>query len=221
MTVTSIIPLDKKRSRIYIDNEFAFVLYKGELFKYRISENQDISEAVYRELTEVVLVKRAKLRAMNLLTKRDYSEKALRDKLLQGEYPDDIVEQAMNYVKSFGYIDDQRYAQMYYRTYQNSKPLGKIREELLKKGISKELTENLVNEVVNSSNDENEAFFERESREETELAMAKQLLQKKHYDCQNADYKEKQRMYGFLMRKGFSSEIVFKALSFSEDEGYM
>ena len=35
-TVTKIEDLDKKRSKVYLDEEFAFVLYKGELSQYHI-----------------------------------------------------------------------------------------------------------------------------------------------------------------------------------------
>lgn len=207
MIVTSIIPLDKKRSRVYIDREFAFVLYKGELIKYKIKEDADISEELYGEIVNVILVKRAKLRAMNLLTKRDYSEKSLRDKLAQGEYPMQVIEQAVSYVKSFGYIDDQRYAAMYYRTYQSNKPLGKICSELLGKGISKEIIEELKGEIS--------GHYEEDSGD-AELEMALQLLKKRNYEAVSADYKAKQRMYGFLMRKGFSGDTICKALNCSE-----
>ena len=37
MFITDIIPIDKKRVKVYLDNEFAFVLYKGELRLYNIS----------------------------------------------------------------------------------------------------------------------------------------------------------------------------------------
>ena len=53
--------------KIYIDNEFAFVLYKGELKTYHICENKVISDSVYDSIMHELLPKRAKLRCMNLL----------------------------------------------------------------------------------------------------------------------------------------------------------
>ena len=38
------------------------------------------------------------------------------------------------------------------------------------------------------------------------------LLQKKHYNPEQADYKERQKMFAFLMRKGYSGEQISKAL---------
>ena len=42
MIVTQIEQLSKNRCKVYIDQEFAFVLYKGELFQYGISLNKEI-----------------------------------------------------------------------------------------------------------------------------------------------------------------------------------
>ena len=87
MVVTQIIELSKSRSKIYIDQEFAFVLYKGELRLYHVREGQEITEKDYRSIMEEVLPKRAKLRAMNLLQAREYTTDQLRRKLEQGLYP--------------------------------------------------------------------------------------------------------------------------------------
>ena len=67
MRVTKIEELSKARCKIFIEQEFAFVLYKGELRLYRIREDEEITQADYQEIMEKVLPKRAKLRAMNLL----------------------------------------------------------------------------------------------------------------------------------------------------------
>ena len=45
--------------------------------------------------------------------------------------------------------------------------------------------------------------------------MIQKLLQKKHYNPEEADQKEKLRMYNFLLRKGFSAEQVRKAVTFA------
>ena len=46
MTVTCVEPVTKTKSRVFIDGEFAFILYKGELFHYHIVENKEIKEEV-------------------------------------------------------------------------------------------------------------------------------------------------------------------------------
>ena len=144
------------------------------------------------------LYKRAKLRCMHLLEKRNYTEKQLRDKLRLGktEYTQDMIDQAIDYVKSYHYVDDGRFANQYIACMKTRKSRRQIRQELLQKGVAKELVE--------------QAFEESEAVPETELI--EMWLQKKHYDPQEADMKERQRMYAFLMRKGFSGEEIRKAM---------
>ena len=53
-------------------------------------------------MAEEDLLKKAKLRAMYLLNICDRTEAELREKLKKNEYPREIIEQAIQYVKSFG-----------------------------------------------------------------------------------------------------------------------
>ena len=95
MTVTCVEPVTKTKSRVFIDGEFAFILYKGELFHYHIVENKEIKEEVYREIKDDVVLKRAKLRALYLLKDMDRTEEQLRGKLRGSEYAEDIIEKAL------------------------------------------------------------------------------------------------------------------------------
>lgn len=48
--VTGLVELDKKRYQVYLDEEFAFVLYKGEVRKYKIVVGKPLAQAAYQEL---------------------------------------------------------------------------------------------------------------------------------------------------------------------------
>ena len=91
MTVTAIREIAKSRVLVSVDETFAFVLYKGELRSYGLKEGQKITEEAYRDIMENLLPRRAKLRAMNLLKNRSYTEKQLYDKLKAGDYPEEII----------------------------------------------------------------------------------------------------------------------------------
>ena len=47
MTVTRIEAVTKAKYKVYIDGQFVFVLYKGELSRYRLAEGSLIEEEVY------------------------------------------------------------------------------------------------------------------------------------------------------------------------------
>ena len=200
MKITGIEEVSKSRSKIDIDNEFAFVLYKGELRLYQIVLGEEISEKAYREIMKEVLPKRAKLRAITLLTKRDYTTARLREKLVQGGYPASVVEEALEYVASFHYVDDLRYAVQYLETYSANRSKRRIQQDLYGRGISKDT----VAEAFRS--------WEEQGGEQDELSMIHALLQKRGYLPEKADAKERQKQYGFLARKGFSQESIRRAL---------
>ena len=116
MYVTKIEPVTKTKYKVFIDGQFAFVLYKGELSRYHIAQDTEVDERLVSQILSEIVLKRAKLRAMHLLTDMDRTESQLRTKLKQGLYPDDIIEQAMAYVKSLGYVEDENYVSVRWRS---------------------------------------------------------------------------------------------------------
>ena len=138
MKVTKIESVTKTKFKVYVDDQFAFVLYKGELSRYRIVAEQEITREIFQKIKEEVILKRAKLRALHLLNDTDRTESQLRTKLKQGLYPEDIVEQAIAYVKSFGYIGDASYAKRYITSRQKSKSKKEIYAELCRKGVARD-----------------------------------------------------------------------------------
>lgn len=206
MIITEMTELDKKRCKVFIDGEYAFVLYKGEIRDYSLKSGAEISENIYNEIMSVVLPKRAKLRAMNLLQKKDYTEKQLRDKLSEGMYPAGIIDDAVSYVKSFRYIDDDRYARDYITYQMENRSRSRITQDLLGKGLSKEVIMGAIQELY------------AEDEGEVEINQIRALLAKKHYDTENCDYKEKQKMMAFLLRKGYSMSLIRKVMSTDEYE---
>ena len=205
MLVTQISEVTKSRYRIYLDGQFAFVLYKGELRQFHIKENQELSDESYRQIMTQILPKRAKLRSMNLLQSRDYTRKQLEDKLSQGDYPKECIEEAVAYVESYGYIDDRRYARDFIEYHIQAKSRTRIETDLMRKGIAKDIIREAFDELCNMGVVQDEP------------AMIRDLLRKKKYCPDTATKQEQQKMQGFLFRKGFSPEAIMKALSLCWD----
>lgn len=204
MTITAIEELSKARSKVYIDDEFAFVLYKGELRTYHICVGEQIAPGDYDEIYKKVLPRRAKLRAMNLLARREYTVKQLADKLKEGLYPREIIEEALSYVESFRYTDDLRYACDYIAGHEDTRSRKRIEQDLLGKGIDRFTLERAW------------VKWEEQGGSQDEDAMIRTLLRKRGYDAEEADIRERQKTFAFLVRKGFSAGAVCKALKTDE-----
>lgn len=198
MVVTDIVEYTKSRYKVYIDQEFAFVLYKGELRIYGVAKDKEISVEAYGQLMKEVLPKRAKLRSMNLLKSREYTRYQLADKLRQGLYPESVIEEALDYVASYKYIDDDRYALSYIRYHSESKSKKSLDIALMKKGVDKDTIRRAW------------MAWEEEGNCQDEGSQIKRLLEKRKFDPGTADAKEIQRTFAFLMRKGFTPEIIRK-----------
>lgn len=143
-----------------------------------------------REMTEKELeeeLRRAKLRALHLLTAMDRTEADLREKL-SASYCEQTVEAAIAYVKSFGYIDDERYIRNYIESKSRTKSRMQIEQELIfRKGLSKEAVEH--------------GFENAKQADVTEVIQ--KYMQKKGIQPENCTYEQKQKFFAYMMRKGF------------------
>ena len=200
MIITDIVEVTKAKSRIYLDGEFAFVLYKGELRLYHIVKGQELSEDDYEEIMHTVLPKRAKKRSLMLLQKKDYTEEELRRKLRDGEYPEPIIEEALEYVKGYHYIDDYRYCVSYITCYGDKWSRQQIMSKLVTKGVNKQDIQEAYEEVR----------LKGDISSEEELIRV--ILNKKHYNAETADMKTKNKMYQHLLYKGFSAGSIGRIL---------
>ena len=201
MFVTKIEELDKKRARIFLDMEFAFVLYKAELREYQLKEGEEIGAEEYSRIVGEILPKRAKLRSMNLLKAKAYTERQLREKLQRGEYPEEIIEEAIAYVKSFGYIDDRQYAQDFIAYHMAERSGRRMEQELMAKGIRRDMIREAMENLA------------QEGETPDDLSVAKKILMKKNYDPETATIKEKQKLSAFLYRKGFQMDTIRSVLA--------
>jgi regulatory protein len=139
-------------------------------------------------------VRRAKLRALHLLTAMDRTEAKLREKL-QTSYCEEAVETAIDYVKTYGYLDDERYVRVYIESKSRTKSRKQIEQELIfNKGVSKEAVER--------------GFEQAQMADITEVIQ--RYMQKKKIDPRNCEYEQKQKFFAYMMRKGFQIDDLKK-----------
>lgn len=134
-------------------------------------------------------------RAMHLLEDMDRTEKGLREKLAKSKYPPEMIDHAIEYVKSYGYIDDKRYACNYIRYRLDSKSKQQLYQALYRKGINKMVFQEAWEEVT-------------QLEEPDERQLIRKLLDKKCKGQTQLSEKEYRRVQGFLARRGFGWEDV-------------
>ena len=132
----------------------------------------------------------ARRKALRLLEHMDRTEKGLRDRLIQGGFSEEAAEDAVAYVKDYGYINDYRYALNYILYRIHSKSRQKIFQELQQKGISRDVA--------------SEAWEDASDLEEPdETSLLRTAIEKKCSPGDTLDDKAMRRLYGYLQRRGF------------------
>ena len=140
-----------------------------------------------RQMTEEQERTECRKKALHILERMDRTEAELKEKLLEREFSTEAVEDAIEYVRSYGYIDDARYA-VHYVSYQKQfKSIRRMQYELQKKGIREDLAEAALEDAASSG--------------ETELI--EKIIRKRIPDTENVDRKTVEKCKAYLYRQGF------------------
>ena len=205
MIVTDVVPFDKKRRKVHIDNQYAFPLYLSELRRFNIEPGNEVSVTSMEKIEEI-LYKRIRERILYLLDASPRTEYEIRTKLLKSGYIDRYVTPVIDRIKEYGYIDDYAYARMYSESLRNSKNNSRrmIEQKLYQKGISAEVISEIMEDI---------------SIDETDLII--KTLKKKKVDPAtygDMNYAARRKTFGYLVSKGFSPSNVSRCLGELSEE---
>jgi len=135
--------------------------------------------------------------ALRLLTRRDYSAAELRKKLIERDLDADEVDTALGALTQEGLLNDRRVAAAHVRTASQIKNPGRlrIRRELEARGIDRAIISEVLAELP----------------EADDAAGIEKFLQRKRLPP-TLDPAARRRLFGQLMRRGFSADAIAKAL---------
>jgi len=193
MIITQLEELEKGKVKVYIDEEYHFLLYKKDIKVHHLEENEVISDIIYEDIVVNTVLRRAKQKAIAILKFMNRTEQELIIKLRQADYTDSIITNVIDYVKSYHYIDDARYAVDFIRSKKDSKSKRQLQTELMQKGISKEHLE--------------QAFYEEYIDEDIAVQKA---IAKKNKNLENMTKEEKLKLSSYLYRKGYQLDLIKK-----------
>lgn len=194
--ITDIKPHKKNSFMIYIDNEYKFCLYKGEIKRFKLEIGSHISSNIINNILDEVIYKRARERALYIIERNLKTEYEIRQKLKEGKYPEEIIERVIEMLTKYDFINDYNYAKMYIDYKINSKSITAIKNDLYKKHISKDIVSSILEE---SQIDESELIIN--------------LLEKKYYKYDLQDLEDKRKVINKLMYKGFKYNSIEEAIN--------
>ncbi len=180
---------------VYIEGEYALAAHTEAFAAMGLKDGMEITPEQLEELKSRTDLIKARERAYDLLSYRDYSKKELIDKLSK-KVEREAAELAAERIEQLGYVDDGEYARKLVRSLSGEKMLSErsIRRELSQRGISAELAEEALEEL-----------------EEDDVARILRLIHRK-YERKLTDDAGVRRTYAALLRKGYSYGDVRRAL---------
>jgi len=184
------------RINVYIDDIFFCGISEKLIVDFGLYKGKELTNAEAQKLKKSEDFSRALNYAYRLLSFRPRSEKEIIDKLTS-KYPEITVKKIVQKLKTDNYLNDYDFAKIWIEQRQTSRGKKLLISELYKKGIAKNIIEELIETI-----DDNESYNN-----------AKALIRKKnkYKDISKTEAYKKVGLY--LARRGFSYDIIKKVIT--------
>jgi regulatory protein len=186
----------KNRVSVFLDEVFAFGLDQDVLVRSGIAKGDRLTPERIQQVLDLEERHRAKMKAVRLLSVRNRSRKELQDRLRQAKFAESVIDYALSEMERLKLIDDAEFARSYGQNRMVTHPVSKrmLERELKFKGLAE---------------DEIQQGVDRAYESQDESQVARQLAGKRKKSVSHLDEnKAKKRVYDFLLRRGFSWDVI-------------
>jgi regulatory protein len=195
---------DPERVSVFIDGVFAIGLARDVADAFGLHKDQVLDEAQLADLLARNQLHRATTSALNFLAYRPRSEGEIRRKLQQGAYPQGTIEQVLERLREWRYVDDEDFARRWIENRNANRPRGErlLAQELKAKGIDSDIMAEALEEA---GIDEGAGA----------LSLARQRARQLR-DLEPAV--RERRLTGFLARRGYGFDVIRATLETLDTE---
>lgn len=186
----------KDRINVFIDDEFACSLTAFSVATHRLKIGNEISDDKLIEIFTTSELDIAFNKCLDLVSRATKTEKQVKEYLLSKDFSANVVDNCIDKLKAYNFINDEKYALQYAELSSANKGVKRIRYELIMKGIS----DSLIDKALQQINDE-----------KFSQAIDEQVA--KFFRNKTKDYANFIKANRYLLNKGYSYEQVKKALS--------
>jgi regulatory protein len=190
----------KNRVSIFVNDSFFCGVPQEVILKLNLYKGKEVDEKELEELIREKSISEAKQKMKRILSRKLYSEKEIIDKLRNKGYEEDTIETVVKELKEYSLIDDYAFTRAFIHDRVNLNPKGSFRiaYELKQKGVDRDI----INKI-----------FQEENIVEGDRERALELVQKRMKTKPlNDKRKQKQRLYNYLLRRGFSFAVIKETL---------
>ena len=178
---------NKNKVSIFADGEFLCSVTAQSVVKMRIKvgdeiDSQKLSDTLFESDCQTAFTK-----AVDSVCKSMKTQSQVQKYLFDKGFSSAVVQNTIQKMKEYRYVDDGEYVKSFVRTYQQTKGKKRIVFELKQKGVEQEFI-NLVDDLI-------------DDQKEYALALAQKFAKGKQMDAKNV-----QKLYRHLATKGFDFE---------------
>ncbi len=186
---------NKNRVNIYMNEEFAFACDSALIYIHNITRGRVMEKEQLEDIANEDNYIKAKSFALHFLERSAKSSKQVVDKLIAKEFDVKTIDRVVEFLKSYDFIDDNRFVELFIKEKIRSSGKNKIKFTLLKKGLPKEIIEEGLNKITS----EEQAQTALQLGERKIIVLAKSEMDSRKLYKKTADY---------LGRSGFDFGII-------------
>lgn len=201
--IDRIVSRDESTVTMYLTSGEKLVLKRELVYDSALRKGDELTESMLVMLQSENRKILALQQAMRYLARREHASFELKQKLRKKKYDEELIEQIIFHLKEKDLLDDYQFALKYIQERVLYKKVGekKAAQELMAKGVSRDLIEQALSETV---------LDEEIEKNVKQLAEKKlRLLEKRETDT----FKLKQKLVSYLLGRGYDSEIVFSTVN--------
>ena len=188
------------RKTIFADGKFIAGVSDETLLRLGLRTGDDLSPETVKALQRTEELWSARNAALRLISYRPRTERELRDRLREKEYPDTDIVATIEDLKRSGLVNDAEFARTYLRDALALRPKGKLalKRKLLLLGLDKSIVEESLQEVFSEVNQEDAA-----------LEAARRFLRKSGGKKRTEDPAAiRNRLANYLARQGYGWDTI-------------
>ncbi len=199
MRITDVRMTKRGRVALYVEGEFLLSMHPDVFAVSGLSVGSEVDTESLETLSAEAELKKAKEKALNLLSYKEYTTKQLTDRLKR-HTDEESAEQAVARMEELGLLDDDDYAERFARDLSERKKFGilRIRQEMRQRGLTNEQIEYATSLL----------------RSDPEEKMREIIARK--YPLAYEDEMVRRRAFSALMRMGYPAAEVRRVLTVSE-----
>ncbi len=184
---------DDSRVNIFIDGKYVFAISKLDVAFYNLKEGEELPKKKYDEILENVVLSKAKMTALSYLSYKDRTKREVIRRLKEKGFTKEVTKKTLVFLISYGYINDLEFSKKFVKQRVCSKGYGKFKvvRELRDKGVSEDIIATVTEDI---------------EEDERETALKFGLKKARNLDLD--EYKDKQKLYAYLQRRGYAYDII-------------